>query len=151
MVEQIQSLKYEYELSFKKLIYIDDDREDVCNSLTSKYSDVKFVCTSGSYVEGSVVFGNNDAGVVFLYKFYLRCLSRYRICIAITRNERVLELAKNAIDNDSLRPLLKKFRTSGTGVIMIVKTLGELIEIVEEAVKIARGIEEIFVRLSSTQ
>lgn len=146
MMELVQSLEYEYPSLSKKLVYIDDYSEDVCGLLTSKYPDVKFVCAGSSYVESSLVFGSSDPGIAFLYRFYVRCLSRYRICIAVTENEGVLELAKNAIDSDVLRPLLKKFRNS-VGIIMIVKVLSSFIETIEEVVKIAREVEKIFTRM----
>uniref|UniRef100_A0A7J3QEM2 Uncharacterized protein n=1 Tax=Ignisphaera aggregans TaxID=334771 RepID=A0A7J3QEM2_9CREN len=138
---------FEYESLFKKLIYIDTDNIDTCSLLSVKYLDIKFICKSGSYLESSIVSSKFDPSIAFLYRFYIRCLSGYRICIAITKNEKVLELAKNAIENDDLRPLVKKFRSSNLGIIIIAKVLNNYNETIEEMVSIIKGIEKTFMKI----
>jgi hypothetical protein len=138
---------FEYELPFKKLIYIDTDNIDTCNLLSVKYSNIKFICKSGNYLESGIVSSKFDPSIAFLYGFYIRCLSGYRICIAITKNEKVLELAKNAFENDDLRPLVKKFRSSNLGIIIIAKVLNDYSDTIEEIISIIKEIEKTFIKL----
>lgn len=142
-----QSLKDYYETIPRKLIYIDTEDVDLCNSLSSRYLGIKFACMGSSYLESSMIFGRNDPSIAFLYKFYLRCLSGYRICMAITRNERVLELAKNAIDNDVLRPLLKKFRSLDIGIIIVMRALNEYTKVMDEVLRVIEEVEKVIIKL----
>uniref|UniRef100_A0A7C5UXS5 Uncharacterized protein n=1 Tax=Ignisphaera aggregans TaxID=334771 RepID=A0A7C5UXS5_9CREN len=138
---------FEYESPFKKLIYIDTDNVDTCNLLSVKYLDIKFICRSGNYLESGIVSSKFDPSIAFLYRFYIRCLSGYRICIAITENEKVLELAKNAIENDVLRPLIKKFRSSNLGIIIIAKVLNSYSDAIEGMISIIKEIEKTFIKI----